>query len=53
MLQEKKDAKFQKINDTIIFSSQKYLLDMGFVLDKHGENVVLYPAMVNVGFTWA
>jgi hypothetical protein len=54
VLQEKiKDATFQKINDTIIFSSQKYLLDMGFILDKNGENVVLCPAMVYVGSAWA
>jgi hypothetical protein len=52
VLQEKsKEAKFQKINDTIIFSSKKYPLDMGFILDKNGENVVLCPAMVYVGST--
>ena len=44
-------GKSYKINDTIIFSSQKYLLDMGFILDKNGENVVLCPAMVYVGST--
>eukprot|EP00957_Ditylum_brightwellii_P107848 8226987-Ditylum_brightwellii.AAC.1 len=26
---------------------------MGFILNKNGENVVLCPAMVNVGSTWA
>jgi hypothetical protein len=52
VLQEKiKLAKFKKINDTIIFSSKKYLLDMGFIFDKNGENVVLWPAMVYVGST--
>jgi hypothetical protein len=49
MEEKSKEAKFQKINDTIIFSSKKYLLDMGFVLDRNGENVVLCPAMVYVG----
>ena len=47
-----KAGKISKINDTIIFSSQKYLLDMGFVLDKNDENVVLCPAMVYVGSTY-
>jgi len=51
MEEKSKEAKFQKINDTIIFSFKKYLLDMGFVLDKNGENVVLCPAMVYVGST--
>ena len=51
MEEKSKEAKFQKINDTIIVSSQKYLLDMGFTLDKNGENVVLCPAMVYVGST--
>ena len=46
-----KEAKFKKINDTIIFSSKKYLMDMEFMLDKNGENDVLYPAMVYVGST--
>ena len=49
MEEKSKEAKFQKINDTTIFSSQKYLLDMWFVLDKNGENDVLCPAMVYVG----
>ena len=39
----------KKINDTIIFSFQKYLLDMGLILDNNGENIVLCPAMVYVG----
>jgi hypothetical protein len=46
-----KAGKISKINDTIIFSSKKYLSDMGFILDKNGENVVLCPAMVYVGST--
>ena len=53
MEEKSKEAKFQKINDTIIFSSKKYLLYMGFILDKNGENVVLCSAMVYVGSTWA
>ena len=53
MEEKSKEAKFQKINDTIIFPSKKYLLDMGFILDKNGENVVLCPAMIYVGSTWA
>ena len=51
MEEKSKEAKFQKINDTIIFSSKKYLLDMGFVLDKNGENVALYTIMVYIGST--
>ena len=53
MEEKSKKAIFQKINDTIILSSKQYLLDMGVVLDKNGENVVLCPAMVYVGSTWA
>ena len=53
MEEKSKEAKFQKINDTIIFPSKKYLLDIGFIMNKNGENVVLYPAMVYVGSTWA
>ena len=51
MEEKSKEAKFQKINDTIIFSSKKYLLDMGFVLDENGESVVLCPSMVYEGST--
>ena len=53
MKEKSKEAKIQKISDAIISSSQKYLLDIGFVLDKNGENVVLCPAMVYVGSTLA
>ena len=52
MEEKSKEAKFQKINDIIIFSSKKYLLDMGFVLDENGENIVLCPVMVYVGSTY-
>ena len=52
MEEKSKEAKFQKIDDTIIVSSQKYLLDMGFILDKKGKTVVLCPTMVYVGSTW-
>ena len=37
MEEKSKEANFQKINDTIFFFSKKYLLDMGFVLDKNGD----------------